>query len=120
MLTKEDVALLSQIFDEKMDRMFDEKLAPIHQEIADIKLEVADIRKENTEIKQELADIRQNYADMKREIADINIELSDINTVLAKIKHEEKITRGSLNSVLEWIDVYFRKDYPLPVEKRII
>ncbi len=63
MLTKEDLELLSN--------MFDEKLKPVYQE-------------------------------------------------LKEMKEEAHITRETLNTVVEWIDVYFRDEYPLPADKKKI
>ncbi len=47
-------------------------------------------------------------------------KLAPIYQELNEIKEEAHITRVSLNSVLECIDVYFRKEYPLPADKKKI
>ncbi len=47
-------------------------------------------------------------------------KLAPIYQSLKEIKHYELVTRESLNSVIEWIDVYFRDQYPLPAKKKKI
>ncbi len=47
-------------------------------------------------------------------------KLKPIYQELSEIKEEAHITRETLNTVVEWIDVYFRKDYPLPADKKKI
>ncbi len=79
----------------------------------DLDLLVQVIRKENEPIKQQLNELTQQMQTTKQDIVSMNEKLE-------KIMEAEEITRGSLNSVLEWIDVYFRKDYPLPAKKENI
>ncbi len=71
------------------------------------------IRKENEPIKQQLNELTQQMQTTKKDIVSMNEKLE-------KIMEAEEITRGALNSVLEWIDVYFKKDYPLPADKKKI
>ncbi len=79
----------------------------------DLDLLIQVIRKENEPIKQQLNNLTQQMQTTKEDIVSMNEKLE-------KIMEAEEITRGALNSVLEWIDVYFKKDYPLPVNKEKI
>ena len=46
--------------------------------------------------------------------------LDIIEERLDTIEENTEITRDVLNSVVEWIDIYFRKDYPFPADKKSI
>lgn len=47
-------------------------------------------------------------------------KLEPIKKELSEIKEHAEISREVLNSVVDWIDVYFRKDYPFPADKKSI
>lgn len=46
-------------------------------------------------------------------------KLEPINERLDEISENSEITRDAVNSVIQWIDVYFRSEYPFPVDKVI-
>lgn len=45
-------------------------------------------------------------------------KLEPINKRLDVIEDNTEVTRSVLNEVVKWIDVYFREDYPFPVEDK--
>ncbi len=79
----------------------------------DLDLLVQLIRKENEPIKQQLNEITEQIKTTKEDISSIKQELKEM-------KEEAHITRETLNTVVEWIDVYFRDEYPLPADKKKI
>lgn len=46
--------------------------------------------------------------------------LDKVDERLDAIEENTEVTRDVLNSVVEWIDIYFRKEYPFPADKKSI
>lgn len=55
---------------------------------------------------------------MDSKLEPINKRLDKMDERLDKIEYNTEVTREVVNSIVEWIDVYFRKDYPFPVDKK--
>ena len=55
---------------------------------------------------------------MKESLKPINERLDKIEEDIEEIKENTEITRVATNEVIQWIDEYFRDDYPFPVDEK--
>ncbi len=62
-------------------------------------------------IKEELQPINERLDRMDE-------RLDKIESDIEQIKEDTEITRDVTNSIVEWIDVYWRDDRPFPVEEK--
>lgn len=56
---------------------------------------------------------------LDKKLEPINERLDEMEDSIEEIKENSEITRTALNEVIQWIDVYFRDEYPFPVDKVI-
>lgn len=68
-------------------------------------------------IKNEVAPIRQ---EMREGFNNVNARFEEIEETLEEIKEEAAITRDVTNSIGKWIEFYFAKEKPFPIDENEI
>lgn len=69
---------------------------------------------------EKLKPINEQFTDIRKQIKDINEQISGINEQIADIKEDTEITRIATNTVVEWVDTYWKHKFPYPVDKENI
>lgn len=108
-MTKEDLQLISEMLDEKLNKAFDEKL----NKTLDEKLNKAFDEKLN-----KILDEKLNKAFDER-LAPINEKLDKMQEDVEIIKEDACEVRTTVEEICKWIDLNFDHKYPFPIDKNI-
>ncbi len=67
-------------------------------------------------IKEEMSAIKE---EMNERFDKVNERFDKVDERLNDIEEEAKITRTTTNAIGEWVETYFKHQYPYPVDKEI-
>ena len=69
---------------------------------------------------EKLTPINSRLDSIEKRLCTVEERLDSVEESLDTIEENTEITRTATNEIIEWIDKYFRDDYPFPVKKQAI
>ena len=116
MLTQEDLQAISLLIKNEVEPLY-KKFDNVESRLdnVDSRLDNVDSRLDKVDSRLDKVESRLDKVDSR--LDNIDSRLDKIEETLEEVKEDGQITRDVTNSIGEWIEFYFGKEKPFPLDK---